>query len=283
MVCLDGGLATELERHGCDLRDPLWSSKVLLEDRAVIERVHRDYLLAGADVIATATYQATSAGFAMHGLDARAGEQVMLDAVMLADRARVATGRSDAAVAGSLGSYGAFLADGSEYRGDYGLSVAELVAFHRPRVTLMAPVVDVVACETVPCLAEAQALAIVLAEIETPAWVSFSCRDEREVCHGEALEVCAAVLADVPSVLAIGVNCVSPRWVNGLARILADSSDKAVMAYPNSGEQYAGVWQGDAITPEAFATLAAGWVSAGVRIVGGCCRTTPAHIRALRG
>jgi homocysteine S-methyltransferase len=281
VVVIDGGLATELERHGCVLVDPLWSAKVLLENPAAIVRVHRDYLAAGADVIATATYQATFAGLERRGLSFEAACELMLGAVGLAAEARELEGREDAAIAGSVGSYGAFLADGSEYTGDYDLSVEQLVAFHLPRLQLLAPVVDVIACETVPCLAEAEALAICLGELDTEAWVSFSCRSETEVAHGEPLTDCVAALSGTPQVVAIGVNCVSPHWARALVGVVRQATDRAVIAYPNSGEQYRGTWHGEPLPAEAFAELAVGWVEAGATIVGGCCRTTPLHIQSV--
>ncbi len=289
VVLLDGGLASELERHGHDLRDPLWSAKLLLEDPAAIARVHRDYLGAGADIITTATYQATFAGLAARGLDARAAAERMRLAVRLGRDACAAAGRADALVAASVGSYGAFLADGSEYRGDYALDVDALVAFHLPRLEVLAPLADVIACETVPCLAEARALARCLSQLpdDVAAWVAFSCRDERAVCHGEPLAECVAALLEVPQLAAVGINCTAPAVTAALvararAACAASRRPPVVIAYPNSGERYDGSWHGAPTSVEAFAALAADWVAAGARIVGGCCRTGPEHIAALR-
>jgi homocysteine S-methyltransferase len=280
-VIIDGGLATQLESYGCDLRDSLWSATVLLSAPELIVRAHREFLDAGAQVIATATYQATFEGLSRRGFDAHAAQGIFERAVGLARQAREEASRTTAAIAGSIGSYGAFLADGSEYSGDYGLSVAELVAFHRPRLAVMAPLVDVIACETIPCLAEARALAICLAELETPAWVSFSCRDARRVAGGEPLAQCVEVLANVAGVVALGVNCVSPRLVPALARIVRNACDQAVIVYPNSGERYDGAWRGEPTSVADFAALARGWRDAGATIIGGCCRTSPAHIAAV--
>jgi homocysteine S-methyltransferase len=276
IVLLDGGLATELERRGHDLDDPLWSARVLLDHPESIVDVHRDYLRAGADVITIATYQATFAGLARRGLHRDEATKLLATAVHLARRACEDADREDALVVASIGPYGAFLADGSEYRGDYGLSVDALVDFHGPRLDVLAPLCDAIACETIPCLAEAQALARLLPGLD--AWVSFSCRDERSVAHGEPLHECIDAL---PMVTAIGVNCVAPTITTALLREAARATDKPLVAYPNSGESYAGRWRGHGLPPDAFAALASEWSAAGARLIGGCCRTTPEHIRAL--
>jgi homocysteine S-methyltransferase len=275
-VLLDGGLATELERRGHDLDDPLWSARVLLEQPEAIVQVHRDYLEAGADIVTTATYQATFVGLAGRGLDREATTELLASAVALARRACDEAGRPDALVAASIGPYGAFLADGSEYRGDYGLCVDALVDFHGPRLDVLAPLCDVVACETIPCLAEAQALARLLPGLD--AWVSFSCRDAQTVSHGEPLSEC---IAAVPSATAVGVNCIAPALTTALLCTAAKATDKPLVAYPNAGEIYRDGWSGRALGPTDLAALAPRWYAAGARLIGGCCRTTPAHIREL--
>src|SRR5206468_3244428 len=193
VVILDGALATELERRGADLRDPLWSAKLLLENPELIRQVHFDYYAAGADVATTASYQATIPGLMSRGLDRARAADVLRLSVTLAQQARDEYwqagrgGRFKPLVAASIGCYGAHLHDGSEYRGDYGLTVQQLIDWHRPRMEILAASgADLLACESVPCLAEAEALVKLLAEFPgVPAWLSFSCQDERRLCHGE--------------------------------------------------------------------------------------------------
>ena len=293
LVVLDGALATELEARGCDLRDPLWSARVLLEAPELIRQVHADYFAAGADVAITASYQATFAGFARRGLDAQRAAELMRLAVRLAAEARDAfwadeanrAGRPRPLVAASVGPYGAFLADGSEYTGDYGLSEDELVAFHRPRMAVLAGAgADLLACETIPCLAEARALARLLAEfLRQRAWLSFSARDDAHTCHGEPIGECAAWLDGCEQVLAIGVNCTAPRHIAGLVRAIRAATRKPILVYPNSGEAYlAGenAWDGPSETDD-LAAQAREWHAYGAQLIGGCCRTTPAQIGSL--
>src|SRR5690606_10238933 len=176
----------------------------------------------------------------------------------------------------------ALLADGSEYRGDYAADDATLRRYHRARLELVAPLADLLACETIPCLREAECLAQVLASSPTPAWVSFTCRDGAHVAHGEPIERCVAAVAEVPAVVAVGVNCCAPALVEPLVRRIASVTALPIVAYPNAGERYDdGGWCGDRIEPDALARLAARWIEAGARLVGGCCRTTPAHVAAL--
>jgi len=294
VLMLDGGLATELERRGANLNDSLWSARLLLEAPALIRDVHRDYYSAGADVATTASYQATFEGLAKRGVGAEAAADLMRSSVRLAREARDEfwavpanrTGRIKPLVAASIGPFGAMLADGSEYRGDYGLTEDELMDFHRPRMRVLAASgADLLACETIPCGAEARALARLLPEFpDIGAWISFSCRDEMLNSQGEPLAGCAAALEPFEQVLSIGVNCTAPPFVESLVGELARSTAKPVAVYPNSGEHYDASekrWHGCA----AFGSFVEGalrWRRAGARLIGGCCRTTPEDIRAVR-
>ncbi|HRD50673.1 MAG: homocysteine S-methyltransferase [Candidatus Competibacter sp.] len=293
IILLDGALATELERRGCDLRDPLWSAKALLETPDLIRQVHLDYFLAGADGAITASYQATVTGFMRRGLNATEAMALIQRSVRLAIEARDAfwadpanhADRPRPFVAASVGPYGAFLADGSEYRGDYGLSEAALIEFHRPRLAaLLAAGADILACETLPCRVEAQALVHLLAEFpDASAWISFSARDGAHTCHGERLADCAAWLDACPQVAAVGVNCTAPRYIPDLVRAIRSATQKPIVVYPNSGEVYDAArrnWRGSGLCAT-FAEQAREWYACGARIIGGCCRTTPDHIRAL--
>jgi len=293
VLVLDGALATELERRGCDLRDPLWSAKVLIEAPELIRQVHADYFQAGADCAITASYQASLEGFMRRGLSREAALELIQRSVRLAVEARDAfwqepahrTGRPRPLVAASVGPYGAFLADGSEYRGDYGLSEAELMDFHRPRMAaLLEAGADLLACETIPCFSEARALTRLLAEFpNASAWISFSARDEAHLWHGERLAECAAWLNDQPQVVAVGVNCTAPRYLPGLIEAIRTVASKPIVVYPNSGETYDPVqrlWSGVA-DAETFAIEARRWYASGARLIGGCCRTTPGHIRTI--
>jgi homocysteine S-methyltransferase len=293
VMVLDGALATELEARGCDLNDPLWSARVLIESPALIQQVHADYFAAGADVATTASYQATFEGFARRGLGREQAEALMRRSVELARAARDAfwtdpahrQGRVRPLVAASVGPYGAMLADGSEYRGHYAIDEAALMDFHRPRMAaLLAAEPDLLACETVPCLAEARALARLLAEFPAArAWISFSCRDEKHNCQGEALADCLAELDRFEQVLAVGLNCTAPALVPALLRDAAKATSKPLLVYPNSGEQYDAqgkCWHGPR-DAEQFATAAREWHRAGARMIGGCCRTGPADIAAV--
>ena len=291
MAILDGALATELERRGADLSDPLWSAKCLLERPELIRQVHLDYFRAGAHVATTATYQATFEGFAKRGIERGRAARLMLEAVSLACAARdefrasLPTGPQPLLlIAASVGPYGAMRADGSEYRGRYGLTDRELADFHRPRLDVLARSgADVLAFETLPCLQEALVLAKLLDEYPgITAWLAFSCQDGARNSEGEDIGACALALSAHPRIGAIGVNCTAPEYVRELLERMRQRAAKPLVAYPNSGERYDGEakrWLGPAahISP----AQARQWVAAGARLVGGCCRTTPADIREL--
>ncbi len=298
-MILDGALATELERRGADLRDPLWSARCLIERPEMIEAVHTDYFKAGADVATTATYQATFEGFARRGIEREAAAELMRRAVELAvaardrfwriEQHRAEDNRVDRLrplVAASIGPYGAMLADGSEYRGHYAASDLELADFHRPRLEVLATSpADLIAFETIPSLREALVLAELLKEFpQLTAWMSFSCRDGHHDSEGEDIAACAGALRPYTQVAAVGVNCTDPRFVGELLTRMATETDRPLVAYPNSGEHYDPTdksWSGGTGQP-CFADLAADWFDAGARLIGGCCRSTPADIKAIR-
>jgi homocysteine S-methyltransferase len=292
-MVLDGALATELERRGADLADPLWSAKCLIERPELIRAVHLDYYRAGADVATTATYQATFEAFARRDIGAPAAAQLMRGAVALATAARDEfwadeanrIGRLRPLVAASVGPYGAMLADGSEYRGHYALDDAALADFHRPRLRVLADAgADLLACETIPSLREARVLARLLQESDVCAWISFSCQDGTLTCEGDDIAACAAALQAYPRIAAIGVNCTAPRYVTSLLRRMQGATDKPLAAYPNSGESYDASskhWSGAGAAPK-FGELARLWQGAGARLIGGCCRTGPDDISELK-
>ncbi len=293
VLVADGALATELEGRGCDLRDPLWSAKALIETPELIRQVHSDYFEAGADIAITASYQASIEGFMRRGLDRAESIALLQRSVRLAQEACDAfwedpahrINRPRPLVAASIGPYGAFLADGSEYRGDYRLTEEQLMVFHRPRLAaLLAAGPDLLACETIPCFSEARALARLLTEFPTAsAWFSFTAKDNAHLCHGETLAECAAWLDDQPQVVAVGINCTAPSHIPALIQAIRAATEKPVVVYPNSGEIYQPErhdWQGVS-SSATFATEAEAWYASGARIIGGCCRTTPEHIRAI--
>lgn len=279
-LILDGGLSTQLEAQGCDISGVLWSAGLLRSNPGEIIRATRAFVDAGADCIATATYQASRDGFAQVGVNPGEADRLMLSSVELARQA------GPAIVAASIGPYGAMLHDGSEYRGDYDVSAETLRAFHEPRLSVFeGSAADVLALETVPSFPEAHVLAELLADCSLPSWVSFSCRDGRSISDGTPIEDAAALFASHPRVAAVGINCTPPQYASELVgRIRRAVPGKVAMAYPNSGEVYdaeTGTWSGT-VTASDCAAAALKWVEAGAGIVGGCCRMGPDHIRAIR-
>jgi len=286
-VVLDGGLATELERRGADLRDPLWSARVLVEDPALIVEVHRAYVEADADVVTGASYQASFEGLAARGFDRAAASRLLVRSVELA---REGVGDRRVLVAASVGPYGAVLANGAEYTGEYGLGApsaarAALRDFHLPRAEVLAAAGgDLLAIETIPSVVEAEALVEVLDALgEVPAWVSFSCRDGAHLHDGTAIEDAVSVVASSPQVVAIGVNCTPPAFVPELIGRARAITETPLVAYPNRGGTWdatAKTWTGDAV-PDGFGPLSRDLEDAGARLIGGCCGTGPSDIEAI--
>ena len=294
-LVIDGALATELERRGYNLKDDLWSAKILLEQPEAIRQLHYDYFKAGADCAITASYQATVAGFVKRGLSKKEAIALIQKSVRLALAARDEfwaeetnrAGRSRPFVAASVGPYGAYLAGGEEYIGNYGLTQKELMDFHRPRMkALIEAGADMLACETIPSLVEAQALAELLKEFpNTTAWISFSARDEKHISEGQVFTDCVRVLEDHPQITALGINCTSPGFITALISGARQVTNKPLLTYPNSGESYdaaEGDWDGKPVY-ESFGEHAREWFEAGARLIGGCCRTNPEDIRVIAG
>ncbi|XP_048317719.2 homocysteine S-methyltransferase 2 isoform X2 [Ziziphus jujuba] len=281
---IDGGLATELERHGADLNDPLWSAKCLLTSPHLIRQVHLDYLEAGADIIITASYQATIQGFAAKGFSKEQSESLLKKSVEIACEARELyyercnKSSSDETederilkhrpilVAASIGSYGAYLADGSEYSGIYGdaITLEVLKYFHRRRLQVLAEAgPDLIAFETIPNKLEAQACVQLIEEenISMPAWFAFNSKDGVNVVSGDSLVECVSIAESCKKVVAVGINCTPPRFIHGLISSITKQ---------NTG-----------VSDEDFVSYVNKWCEIGASLIGGCCRTTPNTIRKI--
>ncbi|AUG81407.1 homocysteine methyltransferase [Kitasatospora sp. MMS16-BH015] len=281
-LVLDGGLSNQLADAGQDLSDELWSARLLTDDPQALVTAHEGYFAAGAQVAITASYQASFEGFARRGVGrAEAARLLGLSVELAREAARRAPGGGERYVAASVGPYGAVLADGSEYRGRYGLSVAELERFHRPRVeALVAAGPDVLALETVPDAEEAQALLRAVRGLGVPVWLSYSIAGDRTRA-GQPLAEAFALAAEVPEVVAVGVNCCAPEDAGPAVRLAAAVTGRPVVVYPNSGEKWDEVARDWAGGWSFQATAVEEWLADGARLVGGCCRVGPTQIGEL--
>ncbi|MEU6017552.1 homocysteine S-methyltransferase [Streptomyces sp. NPDC047515] len=280
VVLLDGGLSNQLEAQGCDLSDALWSARLLADGPEQIEAAHGAHVRAGAQVLITASYQASFEGFERRGIGRAGATELFARSVRLARRAAAGAER-EVWVAASVGPYGAVLADGSEYRGRYGLSVRELERFHRPRVEALAAAgPDVLALETVPDIDEAEALLRAAEGCGLPVWLSYSVSGDMTRA-GQPLETAFALASGHDRVLAVGVNCCDPADADRSVRQAAEAAGKPVVVYPNSGERWdAGGrrWVG---APTFDPGRVRAWQHAGARLVGGCCRVGPETVAEL--
>lgn len=293
-LILDGGLATDLEAHGAKLQgDPLWSARLLHTDPQAIRDAHYRFLLSGADVITTATYQASIPGFISHlEVSAERARELLMSGVHLAKETvkRFESGKRRPLVAGSVGPYGAFLHDGSEYTGAYAeqMSVEELKVWHRPQIDCLAAAgVDLIAFETIPSIKEAEAVVELLREFpNSKAWLSFSCKDEKRISDGSLFADAVRVAERSTQLLAVGVNCCPPDVVESLLDSAGPLhvSNMSWVVYPNSGEEWDTErgWQTSGKPSGWTPDLSHMWVKQGAALIGGCCRIGPAHIAELR-
>jgi homocysteine S-methyltransferase len=286
VVVADGGLATELEDQGHDLSGDLWSARLLLDAPEAIRAAHLAYFRAGAAIATTASYQVSAEGFAGRGRDRDEVARQLRRSVALAREAReeLASDGAPRWVAASVGPYGAMLAGGQEYTGRYGLTVGQLRDWHRPRAeTLAGAGADLLAIETLPDADEAAALADVVTGLDVPCWLSYTIAGDHTRA-GQPLADAFAVAAGVPQVVAVGVNCCAPADVAAAVSLARAVTGKPVIAYPNSGQSWDGDrrrWAGASHLRGQLARQATQWVAAGARIVGGCCRVTPADIAVI--
>ncbi len=293
-ILLDGGLSNQLEAQGANLTDRLWSARLLADNPGQIAAAHLAYFRAGARVATTASYQATVEGFAGRGLAHDAAAALLRKSVDLAMAAQATADAEDEAagrepvrrfVAASVGPYGAMLADGSEYRGRYGQTVAQLADFHRERLAVLAGTpCDVLACETIPEVEEATAVAQLLGEVPgSAAWISFSCRDGAHLNSGATIEEGVGAVDGRSGVVAVGVNCTPPEHLDELITRIRAATSLPIVVYPNSGEGWDAVarrWTGTG--PGRVDAEAAGrWRSLGAQLIGGCCRVGPDQLAGL--
>ena len=291
-LLLDGGLSNVLEAQGHDLNHKLWTARLLAENPEAIIQAHLAYLKAGAQYITTASYQASIAGLTDQGYTLPAAEQLIKKSVDLALKAieqflLLAEVGYRPYIAASIGPYGAYLADGSEYRGNYGVSAEDLRTFHQENIRLLdQTAADFLACETIPSLREAQVLASVLLQTKKPAWASFSCKDDQCLNDGSPIEAVVDLFVGHSKVFAIGVNCTHPKYISGIIKKIKDLGwNKGIIVYPNSGEAYNSktkTWMGLS-QPAAFVAMSEEWLHLGANIIGGCCRIGPEHIEKMSG
>ena len=277
VTLLDGGLSTALEALGATLNTSLWSGELLRTNRNLIRAAHQSFLDAGAKILISSSYQITYLGCAARGWS----ENEVTDALIAStELARFA----GAKVAASVGPYGAFLADGSEYRGNYGLSVGELKDFHRRRLeVLISSKPDYLAFETIPELNEARAILELLIELNStiPFWISFSCQNQTQISSGELFADAVALIAKAPNLIGVGINCTAPELISELMKSVAVKIP--FILYPNSGREWDAVnkkWLGDQQTVFTSDEINQ-WGSLGAVIIGGCCGVGPADISEL--
>lgn len=293
ILVIDGSMSTALEQMGCDLNDSLWTAKVLAEQPDLVRQVHENYFRAGADCGITCSYQATIPGLMAHGYTQGEAEDLIRRSVELFRQARENWWQAEGKAAGrvyplclaGIGPYGAYLADGSEYRGHYGVSADALRDFHRRRMELLWQAgADILLIETDPSLEEALLEADIAEELGADYWVSFSCKDGQHINEGTPIRDCVAALAhDHPHLKMVGVNCTPPQYIEELIGECRKGGDLPVGVYPNSGETYdptTKTWHGSRMSIT-FGDYARRWMRAGAKAVGGCCRTVDVHVKQV--
>jgi homocysteine S-methyltransferase len=278
VTILDGGFSTALEELGNTLNTSLWSGELLKSNPDQIRAAHKLFVEAGAQVLISSAYQISYPGYLAQGWSKDNVDAAIIASTELARFPGVK-------VAASIGPYGAYLADGSEYRGNYGLSKVELKDFHRDRLrALISTRPDLLAVETIPELTEAMAIIELIAEIDPdmPFWISFSCKSESELSSGEKFADAVALVNSAKSAVAVGINCTKPSFIEPLLK--SAKSMIPYVIYPNSGREWDSinkVWLGpvnSSFHPSDIQT----WQALGATLIGGCCGVSPKDIAELK-
>jgi len=289
-LLLDGGLSNVLESFGFDLNHKLWTAKLIKEKPKAIIQAHNEYLKAGAQIISTSSYQVSRSGLRELDYPEDALSEFLLESIELVKSA-IDGAKKDglihesSLIAASLGPFGAYLADGSEYHGNYHVSNQILKEFHLERISILeVSEADCLAFETIPSFGEAKVLSEILRKSAKPSWISFSCKSGSEINDGTPIELAIELFRDHPAVFAIGVNCTKPKYISELIkRIKKENTGKRIIVYPNSGEAFNAInktWMGTA-DPNLYVEMAKEWLDLGADIIGGCCRIGPSHISQL--
>lgn len=278
MIKLDGGLSTALENNGNKLATSLWTGELIRTNPAQITKAHLDFINAGAQIIITSAYQLSYTGCGARGWSEDETNQALIASTSLAKKAVTESGK-DVKVAASVGPYGASLADGSEYKGNYGVSKSALKDFHARRLEiLISTSPDYLALETMPDTFEVEVLLDLLSDCPIPFWISYSCKEGNQTNAGQSFQS-AVDLAQ--SAMAVGINCTKPELIGDLLR--SAKSVKPYVVYPNSGRVWDAknkVWSGSAAV--GFSNeLVSEWVDAGAEIIGGCCGIGAVEIAQL--
>jgi homocysteine S-methyltransferase len=292
IMVIDGSMSTALELLGCNLNDSLWTAKALAEQPELVKQVHLDYFRAGADCGITCSYQATIPGLMAKGYSESEAEELIVRSVKLFLQAREewwaaegkAAGRPYPLCLAGMGPYGAYLADGSEYRGNYGVSAAVLREFHQRRAELLWQAgADMLLFETQPSLQEVLIETDIAEQLGADYWVSFSCQDGSHIHEGNSLAECVQALQNHPHLQVIGVNCTAPQYISSLIGTLRQHTSLPIAVYPNSGEEYDATtktWHGTGDSAR-FGDYVRQWIADGASCIGGCCRTTTQHIQEV--
>ena len=289
-LLIDGGLSNVLENQGLNLNHKLWSAYILETNPEAIIKAHFTYLKSGSQCVTTSSYQASVKGYMDLGFDKTKAKKLILRSVELAEIAikRYTTTTENEfqpLIAASIGPYGAYLADGSEYHGNYDVSDDLLKEFHLSRIKLLDSTnADFFACETIPSFQEAKVISEIIKHTNKSAWISFSCKNEQHLNDGTKIDDCVKYFASHPKIFAIGVNCTAPKYISGLIKsIKTNSGGKKIIVYPNSGEAYnaeSKTWLGLS-DPNLFVDMSKEWIELGANIIGGCCRIGPDHIKSI--
>ena len=247
-MIIDGSMSTALEQMGANLNCNLWTARALVDTPELVKKVHTDYFKAGADCGITCSYQATIPGLMENGFTHDEAAEIVANSVKLFLEAREewwnaegkAQGRVYPLCLAGIGPYGAYLADGSEYRGNYGVSDEALRTFHKERMEILWNAgADILLIETQPSLQEALIEAEIAEEMGADYWISFSCKDGHHIHEGNTIAECARVLSENhPGLKMVGVNCSKPEHIVSLIRDIKQETNLPVGVYPNSGDIY---------------------------------------------
>lgn len=317
-LVLDGALGTQLESiipNDSEIQpknDPLWSTKVLMTQPKLIERIHYQYLQSGSDIIMTSTYQASCAGLIKYANSytdevAHVWERSVDMANNAIRRHKLENNTKpirnrDPIICGSVGPYGAFLANGAEYTGEYGMISNEELEKHHFKLLqflILHPDVKLIAIETIPNFREFKVLVNLLTKLlslhgpNQKFYLSINVRNESEMCDGTPVEKVMNYLNFKMktmgilqrNIFAIGYNCVDYHLVTSLIDNLTMFNEFHIpmIVYPNLGYVYSTKHEEYIAYQDTneLELMILDWLKRGVKIIGGCCGSGPQEIEKI--
>lgn len=288
ILILDGGNGTELEKRGVPMEAGAWCGVAAVEHSVILENIHLDYLLSGADIITTNTFSTSRLMLSLSGYEDSFLE-INKKTIAAAHRAKISSGKADILIAGSLSHRGMLTQGTASPDPNASVPISKL----EESLTELALLLKEEGCDLIilemmydPIRMEATFAAAEKAGL--PVWAGFSARQstsselvsflpDRDIPLTTLYDILRRFNADAAGVMHTPANI-----IDNAVEVLKINYSGPIFSYPDSGYFKSPNWQFENIISEAsLLQFARDWLKTGVQIFGGCCGLSPNHIKAL--